>query len=472
MEEKLTMSNRDIDRLRVIRNVLNKQLTWSQAASQLDLSDRQIGRLCASVRQEGNKGIVHGLRGRPSNNQIEPGLIDSAIGFVKAHYDDFGPTFANEKLRKNHSLTLSISCLRQAMIDEGIWKAKKPKIRHRAWRQRRSCLGEMAQLDGSDHDWFEGRGPRCALVIYIDDATSRILYGEFVSVEDTMNLMRTTKTYLKLYGRPIVVYVDKDSIYKINRQATVEEELRDSNPLTQFARAMEELGVELIYAHSPQAKGRVERSFKTHQDRLVKELRLAGICTMQEANRFLRDVYIPQHNASFAVEPASRANAHRPLLKTHDLEEILCLRTSRTLLNDFTLRFDNHFYQVTGKQPVRVRPGSKVFIEIRLDGSTHLKFKGHYLDFKPIAKPAFVSGVSRISKQANSPQIKLRAKTPRPPSDHPWKTLSHKSRIRKRSLAMLRRIKLHNHPSNAILGRSAQSQERPFDLDQQMGTTT
>ncbi|MFC1522062.1 ISNCY family transposase [Elusimicrobiota bacterium] len=466
------MSNADIDRLRIVRNVLNKQLTWPQAAAQLDISERQVGNLCAKVRTGGNGGIIHGLRGRSSNHQLEPGLIDNAIDLVRTYYPDFGPTFANEKLEEEHGIVLSTPTLRQTMIEEGLWKARRARIKHRAWRQRRSCLGEMVQLDGSDHDWFEGRGPRCALVIYIDDATSRILYGEFVPVEDTMNLMRTARAYLNLYGRPIVIYVDKDSIYKINRQATVEEELRDSNPLTQFARAMEELGVELIYAHSPQAKGRVERSFKTHQDRLIKELRLAGICTMQEANRFLWDVYIPKHNGKFSVKAASSANAHKPLLKTHDLEEILCLRTPRTLLNDFTVRFDNHFYQVADKQPVRVRPGSKVFIEIRLDGSAHLRFKGHYLDFKPIAKPAFVSGVSKAREKSDIRQLKPRAKASKPPITHPWKDYSYKTRIRKRSLAILACIKLHKHPSNAILGRYKENQERPFDPNQQVGPTT
>jgi hypothetical protein len=212
----------------------------------------------------------------------------------------------------------------------------------------------LVQLDGSDHDWFEGRAPRCVLLLFIDDATSRILYAEFIPVEDTLNLLRVTRSYLLRHGRPASFYVDKDSIYKINRQATVEEQLRDEQPLTQFTRAMKELDIEVIAAHSPQAKGRVERSFKTHQDRLVKELRLREISTPHEANAFLWKTYIPEHNARFAVEPASPANAHRSLLKSHRLDEILSVRSERTLLNDFTLRFQNQFFQILPEQSIRV----------------------------------------------------------------------------------------------------------------------
>ena len=366
--ELLTMTNQEIDRLKVITSIQAGKMTWNLGARHLRLSERQVGRLVAKVRQEGNGGVIHRLRGQPSNHQLEPGLLSRAVAILREpRYEGFGPTFANEKLQKNHGITLSTPTLRLGMIQAGLWKRKKQKIKHRAWRERRSCLGELVQLDGSDHDWFEGRGPRCALLIYIDDATSQILHGEFIPVEDTLNLFKTTRTYLKRHGRPIAFYVDKDSIYKINRQASIEEELRDDQPLTQFARAMEELAIEIIAANSPQAKGRVERGFKTHQDRLVKELRLAGVSTMEGANKFLRNIYIPEHNARFAVEAAGASNAHRPLLKSHHLEETLSWRTDRTLLNDFTLRFKNQFFQILDPSPVRVRPGNKITIEIRMD---------------------------------------------------------------------------------------------------------
>jgi hypothetical protein len=208
-------------------------------------------------------------------------------------------------------------------------------------------------------------------------------------VEDTLTLLATTGAYLGRHGRPFAFYVDKDSIYKVNRQATVEEELRDLHPITQFTRAMKELGVEVITANSPQAKGRVERSFGTHQDRLVKELRLAGISDKETANQFLWNTYLPAHNARFAVAPANTTDAHRPVLKTHRLEEILSVRTQRTLANDYTLRFQNHLFQILLDQPIRVRPNAKILVEVRLDGSTHLRFKDHYLNFTPLSQKPY-----------------------------------------------------------------------------------
>ena len=231
MEQTLTMSNREIDRLKVVSNVINRKLTWNEAGAQLDLSDRQVGRLCIKVRKDGNVAIIHGLRGKPSNNQLKPGLLEEAMELVKSKYSDFGPTFANEKLYKIHKLVLSTPTLNRAMAEAGLWKPRKSSPKHRDWRPRRFCVGELVQLDGSDHDWFEGRGPKCVLLVFIDDATSRILYARFVTVEDTLNLMAAAKAYLLLNGRPVAWYVDKDSIYKINRQASIEEELRDEQPI-------------------------------------------------------------------------------------------------------------------------------------------------------------------------------------------------------------------------------------------------
>ena len=387
MEESLTMSNKEIDRLKVIENVFNRKLTWNEAGEQLSLSWRQIGRLCAKIKKDGNRGIIHGLRRRKSNHCLKGGFMQKALKIVKKHYGDFKPTLANEKLSKIHDIEVSTSALRLAMIEAGFYRPKRQKVKHREWRQRRSCAGELIQLDGSDHDWFEGRSPRCVLLIYIDDATSKIMHGKFIKVEDTLNLMTVTKEYLLLNGRPIAFYVDKDSIYKANRKATVEEVLSDKEPLTQFSRAMKELGIDMIHAHSSQAKGRVERGFKTHQDRLVKELRLANISGMDEANRFLQNVYIPEHNARFSVPPANATNAHRPLLKSHCLEKIFALKTERTLFNDFTVRFNNNFFQIAKEQIVGIRPKSKVIVEVRLDGSTHIWFKTHYLKFKVTAVP-------------------------------------------------------------------------------------
>lgn len=419
MEQTLTMSNREIDRLGVVKNVIAGKLTWDEAGAQLDLSDRQIGRICAKVRKKGNAGIIHGLRGKPSNHKLEPGLLEKAMELVKSRYSDFGPTFANEKLAELNGIHLSVFVLRRAMIKESLYRPRKNKPKHRDWRPRRSCVGELVQLDGSDHDWFEGRGPRCVLLVFIDDATSRILYAGFVTVEDTLNLMAAAKAYLLINGRPAAWYVDRDSIYKINRQATIEEELRDETPLTQFTRAMKELDITVITANSPQAKGRVERGFGTHQDRLVKELRLAGISTMEEGNKFLMRVYIPEHNARFAAAPVNNTDAHRPLLKSHCLEEMLSLRTERTVANDYTVRKDNRFFQLLAEQPVRVKPKDKVMVEIRLDGSRHLRFKDRYLSFKSIAKAPyrpFYAGKKEAAGAAGPAKPNIPAK------NHPWRS--------------------------------------------------
>jgi len=417
--EQLTMSNREIDKLKVIQNTIDGRLTWPQASEILSLSERQVGRLCARVREEGNGGVIHGLKGLPSNNKLPDAIIEEAIGLVKQHYSDFGPTLANEHLFDDHEIRVSTNTLRKAMIVAELYKPKSHKPKHRAWRERRSCVGMLVQLDGSEHDWFEGRGPKCALLVFIDDATSRILYARFITVEDTINLMQRTKEYLKLNGRPVAIYVDKDSIYKINRQASIDEELRDAMPLSQFTRAMGELGVEMIFANSPQAKGRVERGFRTHQDRLVKELRLAGISDMAAANKFLETVYIAKHNGKFAVAPASRLNAHRPLLKTHRLDEILCVKLNRTLANDYTLRFDNKFFQVTKDQDIRIRPRDIVTIEEWLDGSRHLKFKGVYLRYKNINKPPYRGYYATHRSELN--RAGSGTGTSVPGKDHPWR---------------------------------------------------
>lgn len=428
--ELLVMGQREADRLKVIHEVLQGQLKQKQAAKQMELSTRQVKRLCRRVRQEGNRGILHRLRGRGSNHQLRAGLLEKALQLVASRYGDFGPTLANEKLRQIHRLKLSTSVLRQGMMGANIWKARKQKAKHRAWRERRACLGELVQLDGSTHRWFEERGPECVLIAYIDDATSRTLDAEFVESEDTLTLMRTTKTYLMQHGRPVAFYVDQDSIYKINRQATLEEQLQDCQPATQFTRAMGELGIEVISANSPQAKGRVERLFGTLQDRLVKELRLEKISTIAEANQFLRDKFLATHNARFAVPPLNATNAHRPVLKAQALEKILSLRTERTLMNDFTLQFQNLFFQLLAEQPIRLSPKDKVVVETRLDGSIHLRFKDRYLNFK------LLESRRRAPMERRSLAVKA-SKRYKPAATHPWRRpllLSARSVARQGSL--------------------------------------
>lgn len=420
--ERLELTVREIDRLRILNQVQEGRLTKPLASQQLDLTPRQVRRLCAKMRAKGPKGIIHGLRGQPSNHQLVEGLVDNAVRLVKTHYADFGPTFACEKLDERHDITIGVSTLRRAMVRDGVWRAHRQKIRHHAWRARKACVGELVQVDGSIHDWFEGRGGKCWLIVFIDDATSKILWAEFANAEDTLTLMRLSREYLKRLGRPLAYYVDKDSIYKTTRNASVDEQLRDEQPMTQFTRAMSELDIRVICAHSPQAKGRVERGFKTHQDRLVKELRLADINDIVAANRFLREVYIPAHNARFARPPANKTNAHRPILRGQMLDRVLCLRASRVVANDFTVRWKPGFMQLLKNQPVTVKPGQKIDVEVRLDGSVHLRHDDDYLAYKTIAKrpysPDLAAHPSR-GKQYDDPRTKGMGSTPA--KDHPWR---------------------------------------------------
>ncbi len=394
MDKRLNMSNREVDRLRVIRDILDGKLKWCEAAGIMGRSERQVARLCAKVRDHGNRGIVHGLRGHPSNHRLDPELLGKALSALHHPlWTGFGPTFAQQKLDDFYGIVLSDTTVRKWMTWTGLWEPHRRRAKHRSWRERRSCIGMLVQLDGSYHDWFEGRGPWCVLLIYIDDATSRILYGEFIEVESTLHLMRTAKTYLRKWGRPAALYVDKDSIYNVNREASVDEELRGERAITQFTRAMGELGIEVILAGSPQAKGRVERTFGTHQDRLIKELRLRGISNIRDANPYLRGEYIPDHNRRFAVEPASSTNTHRPLLECHHLAAILSIQEDRQVYNDFTVRYENRFFQLGPKQPVRVCRGAKVRVQERLDGSINIVSKGqrlkmHEIPARPPRRPA------------------------------------------------------------------------------------
>ncbi len=407
MNERLNMSNRDIDRLRTVRNIIDGTLKWREASEMLGLSERQVGRLCAQVRARGNSGILHGLCGRPSNNRLDEELLGQALSALhQPRWEGFGPIFAREKLDELYGIELGKTTVGRLMIGTNLWEVHRRGTRHRAWRERRPCVGMLTQLDGSPHDWFEGRGPRCTLIDYIDDATSRILHLEFVDEEDTLSLMRTTRPYLRKWGRPAALYVDKDSIYNVNRPANVEEQLSGKDPITQFTRAMGELGIEVILAHSPQAKGRVERGFRTHQDRLVKELRLAGISMKEAANKFLREVYIPKHNRRYGVEPAEPVDVHKPLLPSQDLDAILSIHEDRQVYNDSIVRYDNRFLLLADGHGLR--PRTKVVVEDRLDGTLRIAYRGRYLRFTQVpARPYVPEQLRRVEHR-----IVVPARTP------------------------------------------------------------
>ena len=348
----ISMSIKETERIAIMDNLVAKKIKQRHASLQLGISIRQVQRMVKRYKKDGIEGLTHQGRGRVGNRAIALDKKEQVIALIKKNYHDFGPTFASENLSERDGIVVSKETVRQLMISEQLWKAKSHKqIVIHTFRERRSCVGELIQLDGSPHRWFEDRADPCTLIAYIDDATSRIMDGEFADYEGTFNLFDATEHYLKTYGKPLSLYVDKHSTFRINRQATIEEELKNSKERSQYGRAMDELQIELIFAHSPEAKGRVERMFKTLQDRLVKELRLAGISTKDAATKYFREVYIPRHNAKFAVAPKENKNMHRELLETDDLSRIFTVQTKRIVTKTLIVQYKNTRYQIDTKGP-------------------------------------------------------------------------------------------------------------------------
>jgi len=334
-QDRITMSQKESNRLYVIHQAIGKAINQEQAAALLKLSDRQVRRIVRNVEQVGNAGICHKSRGKRAHNRIADKVKDKATILCRDRYKDFGPTHASEKLLAVHNIKVSDETLRGWFQQEHIPYKSRKKRPHRQWRQRKAHRGEMVQMDGSHHDWFEGRGPVCVLMGYVDDATGRV-YGRFYEYEGTLPAMDSFKRYIRLYGLPQSVYLDRHSTYKSLAKQTIEEELNDIRPMSHFEKSLAELGVEVIHAYSPQAKGRIERQFGTFQDRVVKEMRLAGVTNIAEGNTFL-DGYLPEYNRMFAKEAAEEANYHRPIVNKRALDTILSIKTDHALRNDFTI---------------------------------------------------------------------------------------------------------------------------------------
>ncbi len=441
------MRTKEVDKYHVIKQAISKKIKQTEASDELNISTRQVRRLIKRVKAEGINGIIHGLRGKNSNNKL-PEKIDQKIEkLVKKTYKDFGPTLASEKLEERDKIKISVSALRQRMISNGEWQPKKQKQRHRKWRNRRSRLGELIQIDASPHDWFEGRGEPCNLINFVDDATSKVVYSMFVKSEDKKTLMRLFWEFIMICGRPVSIYVDKHSIYKVNRQATIEEDLKDAQPKTQFARAMEELNIELICAHSPQAKGRVERAFGVDQDRLIKEMRLEKINNMEDGNKFLHEYYLEKRNSKFSVEPRNLTSAFRPLLPEHKLDLIFSSRTERKIQNDYTVQYKNKWFQITKDQKKRVYKKNNVEVEERLDGSVHLRYKEIYLEYKEIIKQRKKRKKTQVATRKEINQMQPW----KPPLNHPWKNnFNPKNKLKKGEkiieyIAPTRAVDVHNY---------------------------
>lgn len=380
------MSKKTLDRYDIIQRLQRKEINGTDAARLLSLSVRQTKRLKAAVARRGASGLIHGLRGKPSNHRIPDNEREKITAFLHAHYHDFGPTLAAEKLAERHGIPRDPSTIRDCMIAAGLWKPQQRRgaQEHRQWRQRRSAYGELVQFDGSYEAWLEDRCPACCLLAAIDDATGNIIHAAFVSDEGVFPVFTFWKAYVETHGKPRSIYMDRFSTYKNHMTAATENhELK-----TQFQRAMEELAIEPLFANSPQAKGRVERLFGTLQDRLIKELRLASIATIDDANHFLTTTFIPDFNKRFAVAPALPVNLHSPLTakeRTH-LQSIFARKEERTVQNDFTISYNTQWYQLAKDQPVTVCKKDRITVEERLDDSRHFRLRGKELHVTPIMK--------------------------------------------------------------------------------------
>jgi transposase len=376
------MSQKDRDRLKVLHEAEKGHLTQKQAGAQLKLSGRWVRKLLARLRQEGDGGILHRLRGRASKRRLPEAVRQKVVKLVKREYADFGPTLAAEYLAEQHGVELSKETLRQILMTAGVWKRKRRRVEEvHVWRARRACWGELVQWDTSEHDWLEGRGPKLYLLAMIDDATSRAL-ARFAEQDTTQENFRLLASYLERWGRPVEFYTDKDSMFTVNRPLREAEDEAWPEVLTQIGRALRELGIGWRAAHSPQAKGRVERFFGTAQDRLVKGLRKAGVQTLEEANRYLELEYLPQWSSRFTRAPASPADAHRPLRAEQDLAAILSHVEERVVANDYTIRYNSKRYQIARTD---IRPGLRgatVRVEERRDDTVWVRFRDGYMNVK------------------------------------------------------------------------------------------
>lgn len=404
----------------IITKVINKEIKPGQAGKILSISVRQIRRLKYAVADDGETAVIHKLKGKQSNHHLDEKLKEQALEIVQKKYADFKPTFASETLNEIDHLVIHPQTLRRWMEEKGLWKIRKQKDNtYHSWRPRKEYYGELEQFDGSYHYWFEkrfvdenGDPIEVCLLASIDDATGKITKASFSANEGVVAVFTFWREYVERQGKPISIYLDKFSTYKINHKAALD----NQELMTQFERAMKNLSVELITAHSPQAKGRVERLFKTLQDRLVKEMRLANINTPEEGNKFLAEVFLPKFNNKFAVIAAKEGNVHK-LLSEDDkkhLDRIFSVQSSRRVNNDFTVQFKNNWYQLQEIQPLTVRARDTVMVEVWLNETIHFNLRGFYLVYTVLPE--------RPKKIKINPTILTTHKLNwKPSTNHPWR---------------------------------------------------
>lgn len=418
--KRLELTQGELDCMIIFERIKNKELTQAEAAKILKLTPRQLRRKFKRYLIDGTGSLIHKNRGRRSNRAIPTSIIDDIFQLIESKYSQFrekaGPTFLADQLKKRDGINIDHETLRRLMISRGMWVVSSRKRTIHQWRERKHHVGELVQVDGSFHIWFGD--DYSTLIAFIDDATGKILWAEFVNRESTENLAMLTCDYFKQYGRPLALYTDRGSTYKVNNN---KDGVRHK---TQYQRMLQEIDVELIHARSPQAKGRVERLFKTLQDRLVKELKLAGITTCDAANVFLKNVYIPEHNAKFAVKPQEEADFHRPI-DTFNMASIFCLKFGRIINNDYTVCFKNQWFQLKRIGQPFIRRGQQVDIHEHFDGTIDIMRNSNRLEFKKIVK-------QEVKKKPVQRDEVMRGKQlvhHKPSARHPWRHFDYRSDI-------------------------------------------
>ena len=421
--ERIALSQEERDRLHLLRELERGELRQVAAAQRMKLTDRQVRRLLQRLREQGDRAVIHRLRGRPSNRKFAVSFQRKVLARVGQRYADFGPTLAAEHLAQE-GLALSRETLRNWMTQAAFWRPRRQRVKKiHVWRERRASFGELVMQDSSPFRWLEDRGPACQLIAVIDDATSRI-HAQFVEHDTTEENLRTLGGWLRRYGRPLAHYTDKNSIFRSNRPAAISEQLRGERAHSQFGRALQELGIEWIAAQSPQAKGRIERLFATLQDRLVKEMRLAGIASIEAANHFLETRFLPKWEQRFTVAPRNPRNAHRQLGRAQRLDEVLSVRAVRKVAQDHTVSWEGNLWGVPREQVCAGLRGAAVEIERRLDGSHWLRYRGRYLHLRPCPQPlrpsASPSGLRPPGLADPTPRPKIKPQY-HVPAEHPWR---------------------------------------------------
>ena len=376
----VTMSDKELNRINVIQAVIDKRMRRRDAAHQLNLTERQVQRLMNRYRESGVSGLASLRRGQPGNHRIPESLKLRILALLREKYSDFGPTLAAEKLSERHDISVSVDTLRNWMTADGLWipySRRKPRVYQP--RYRRDCLGELVQIDGSPHDWFEGRAPKCCLLVFVDDATGRIMHLRFGETESAFDYMLATREYVEKHGKPLAFYSDKHGIFRVNHAA-------GSKSGTQFGRVLHDIGVELICANSPQAKGRVERANKTLQDRLIKEMRLNKISSIEEANAWL-ETFIVNFNQRFAKTPKYPKNLHRPVAETIvDLDDIFSWQETRKLSKSLTFRYDKMIYLVEPTEENTRIAGENIKVFDYPDGTLAFKYGHRALSYQVFDK--------------------------------------------------------------------------------------